>query len=52
MMRVLWLGEEGRREGGDTYGSMLTGVASLIAERTGGVMSQLSGGAATQKSPQ
>lgn len=27
---------------------MLTGVASLIADRTGGVMSQLSGGAATQ----
>lgn len=28
--------------GGVTYGSMLTGVASLIADSTGGVMSQLS----------
>ena len=27
-----------------TYGSMLTGVTSLMADRTGGVMSQLSGG--------
>lgn len=27
---------------GDTHGSMLTGVASLIADKTGGVMSQLS----------
>lgn len=31
--------EEGGRK---TYGSMLTGVASLIADSTGGVMSQLS----------
>lgn len=30
----------------NTHGSMLTGVASLIADRTGGVMSQLSEGAA------
>lgn len=36
--------------GGGTHGSMLTGVASLIADRTGGVMSQLSKGAATQNS--
>lgn len=28
--------------GRETYGSMLTGVASLMAESTGGVMSQLS----------
>lgn len=33
---------------GNTHGSMLTGVASLIADRTGGVMSQLSKKAATQ----
>lgn len=33
---------------GNTHGSMLTGVASLIADRTGGVMSQLSKRAATQ----
>ncbi len=32
----------------NTYGSMLTGVASLIADRTGGVMSQLSKEAVTQ----
>lgn len=32
----------GHMEGGGTYGSMLTGVGSLIADRTGGVMSQLS----------
>lgn len=36
-------GEEGGVGGGrGTYGSMLTGVASLMAESTGGVMSQLS----------
>ena len=32
-----------------TYGSMLTGVTSLIADRTGGVMSQLSAGGGAQK---
>lgn len=34
-----WFGDAGKR---NTHGSMLTGVASLIADRTGGVMSQLS----------
>lgn len=35
--------EEGGSGGGkETYGSMLTGVTSPMADRTGGVMSQLS----------
>lgn len=34
--------EGGGGRGRETYGSMLTGVASLMAESTGGVMSQLS----------
>lgn len=42
----------GNVERGNTHGSMLTGVASLIADRTGGVMSQLSEEAATQNATQ
>lgn len=39
----LWTVKREEKEGGrKTYGSMLTGVASLMAESTGGVMSQLS----------
>lgn len=35
--------EEARNKNiGNTYGSMLTGVVSLIADKMGGVMSQLS----------
>lgn len=44
----MWTREEEEEEeverggGSETYGSMLTGVASLMADSTGGVMSQLS----------
>lgn len=37
-----WFVDDEEGGGGVTYGSMLTGVASLIADSTGGVMSQLS----------